>query len=319
MLNDLFIAFRDTFDVFLPYIMGLSLAYIVYYLFSHFSFSVRKDAVKGLADYYQPLTEEQETEVKTGSFEHKVRLAALSYGLKVDGKENLFFYGVVAGLSILVLVACTLLNLPPVLILAGSALSYVFIKGIIDARWNKMRIALEKELPVFLLRLSATLQATPNVIEALVDVADTLDPQGPLYVWVKRMISAMQSYGQKGLEDMSQEASSISPSLTMTVLEISRLWETGGLGYIQSFQLAAQSLSNLISARANAQAKSDGAWGTIRVILLALGGAILMAMINPGSSYMFHTPIAQIGLLLLLVWAAVGWNVIGDAIREVSE
>ncbi len=312
-------AIRDTFQVFAPYLMALTASYVVYSLFSGINFSARKQAVKSLSDYYRPLENPATSTVKTGSFEHKVRLAALSYGVKVDGKENLAFYGVIAALSFAVLIAVQTFNLPIVLLPAGAAIAYVFVKGMIEGRWNKMRVAMEKELPAFLLRLAATLQATPNVIEAIADVIDTLDPQGPLKAWLQRMVAAMQSSGQKGLEDMRQEAGDLSPSLMMVVMEISRLWETGGSGYIQSFQLAAQGLSNLLAARANAQAKADGAWGTIRVILLALGGAILMAMANPGSGYLFHTPLGQIGLLVLLAWGAVGWSVIGDAIREVTE
>lgn len=311
-------ALRESLRVFAPFIGALALAYAVYTLLGNLSF--RRQAVKSLADYYRPLEKETSTSsVQTGSFEHKVRLAALGYGLNVEGKEKLAYYGAIGGLTLLVLVAIQAFNMPPVLIPAGAALSYVFVKGLVESRWNKMRIAMEKELPAFLLRLAATLQATPNVIEALTDVTNTLDPAGPLQAWLKRMILAMQSSGQKGLEDLRVEAAAISPSLMMVVLEISRLWETGGAGYIQAFQLAAQGLSDLLSARANAQAKSDGAWGTIRIILLALGGAIAVAMGNPGSGYLFHSPIAQMGLLILLGWAALGWNVIGDAIREVTE
>lgn len=311
-------ALRDTLYVFAPYLMGGALAYMVYYFVSNLSLSVRKQAVRSLSDYYRPPAQESEA-VKVGSFEHKIRLAAMSYGVKVDGKESLAFYSVIAVVSLLVLIAVLTFHLPMVLLPAGVAIGYVFVKGVVEGKWGKMRVALEKELPAFLLRLAATLQATPNVIEAIADVTETLDPQGPLKAWLQRMLSAMQSVGQKGLEDLQEEAASISPSLMMVVLEISRLWETGGSGYIQSFQLAAQGLSNLLAARANAQAKADGAWGTIRVILLALGGAIVMAMSNPGSGYLFHTPLGQIGLLVLLAWGAVGWNVIGDAIREVTE
>jgi hypothetical protein len=312
---------RESLRVFAPYLAGLALAYLVYSLLS--GVSLRTQAVKSLSDYYRPLNNEQQEggrkPVQTGSFEHKIRLAALGYSLKVDGKEKLAFYGVIALLSLLLLVAIQTFNMPPALIPASIALSYVVVKSTVEGRWNKMHIALEKELPAFLLRFAATLQATPNVIEALTDVVDTLDPQAPLQAWLRRMISAMQAGGQKGLNDMRSEAAAISPSLMMVVLEISRLWETGGAGYIQAFQLAAQGLSDLLSARANAQAKADGAWGTIRVILLALGGAIAVAMGNPGSSYLFHSTFAQVGLLILFVWASLGWNVIGDAIREVTE
>jgi hypothetical protein len=68
-----------------------------------------------------------------------------------------------------------------------------------------------------------------------------------------------------------------------------------------------------------AAAKADGAWGTVRVILLALGGSLVVAMSSSGGAGLFNTPAVQIGLLLALAWAALGWNVIGDMIREVIE
>jgi len=55
------------------------------------------------------------------------------------------------------------------------------------------------------------------------------------------------------------------------------------------------------------------------VILLALGGSLVVAMSSAAGGGLFDTPAVQIGLLLALAWAALGWNVIGDMIREVME
>lgn len=316
---DLLNAFIDTARTFAPYLAGLSLAYLVYLGAERLlSASLRRQASRSLADYYQPIQAEQE-HVQTGSFEHKVRLAALKYGVKAEGRENVYFYGAVALIGLLVLFAVQVFHLPFVLLPAGVLLGYVFVRSLIEGEWGKMRVAMEKELPAFLLRLSATLQASPNVIDAMQDVTETLDPRAPLRPWMQRVILAMQQSGQKGLEEMRDEAEAISSSLLIVIMTISRLWETGGAGYIHSFQVTARGLSNLLSARGEAQAKADGAWGTIRVILLALGGAIVMAMSNPASGYLFSSALGQAGLLILLGWGAVGWNVIQDAIREVTD
>jgi hypothetical protein len=118
---------------------------------------------------------------------------------------------------------------------------------------------------------------------------------------------------------MQAEAGDISPSLLLVVVEIGRLWETGGVGYSQSFQMVSENLAGILEGRSKASAKADGAWSTIRVIVLALGGAIFLAFSSPGSSSMFRTPTVQIAILVAVAWAVVGFSYIGDLIRESVE
>jgi Flp pilus assembly protein TadB len=211
------------------------------------------------------------------------------------------------------------LGVPLPLYLLAPVLGWVVVSGQVNGAWSKMRLALEKELPTFLLRMSATIQATPNVPEAVADVTASLDPAGPLQAWMKRLLTAMQTGGRKGLEEMREEAAAISPSLMLAVMELERLWETGGSGYVEAFRLAADNLASILEGRAMAAAKADGAWGTVRVILLALGGSLVAAMSSGAGGGLFNTPAVQVGLLVALAWAALGWNVIGDMIREVME
>jgi hypothetical protein len=63
-------------------------------------------------------------------------------------------------------------------------------------------------------------------------------------------------------------------------------------------------------------AKASGAWGTIRLIVLALGGALSMAYISPSSRALFHTPAVQLALLVAVAWSVFGFSVISDLIRE---
>jgi Flp pilus assembly protein TadB len=300
-------------------LMAVSLAVLAYYALEAVAHN-RSRAAKTLADYYRPLTPQEEgTPVHVGSFEHKVRLAALAYRLDVAGREHLYYYGAMVGIALAALVVLVLLGVPPTLYLLAPVLGWVVVSGQVNGAWQKMRMALEKELPTFLLRMSATIQATPNVPQAIGDVTESLDPSAPLQAWMKRLLSAMQTGGRKGLEEMREEAGAISPSLMLAVLEIERLWETGGAGYVEAFRLASENLASILEGRAMAAAKADGAWGTVRVILLALGGSLVVAMSSSGGAGLFNTPAVQIGLLLALAWAALGWNVIGDMIREVIE
>jgi Flp pilus assembly protein TadB len=299
-------------------LMAVSLAALAYYALDAVSRN-RGRAAKTLADYYQPLTPQENEPIRTGSFEHKMRLAAMQYRLNVVGKESLYYYGAMAAIAAAVLLVLMVLGVPVTLYLLSPVLGWVVVNGQVNGAWSKMRLALEKELPTFLLRMSATIQATPNVPQAAADVTASLDPSAPLQAWMKRMLAAMQTGGRKGLDEMREEAAAISPSLMLAVMELERLWETGGSGYVEAFRLASENLASILEGRAMAAAKADGAWGTIRIILLALGGSLAVAMSSGAGGGLFNTPAIQIGLLIALSWAAVGWNVVGDMIREVME
>ena len=109
------------------------------------------------------------------------------------------------------------------------------------------------------------------------------------------------------------------PPCLLVVVEIGRLWETGGTGFTQSFQMVSENLAGILEGRSKAFSKADGAWGTIRVIILALGGAIFMAFSSPASSALFRTPTAQIAILFAVAWAIFGISYIGDLIRATVE
>ena len=178
---------------------------------------------------------------------------------------------------------------------------------------------MEKEIPSYVMNLASVIQLNPNVIQALEDASLSLNPKGYLKPWIERLASSLHSHGRKGLEEMQAEAGDISPSLLLVVVEIGRLWETGGTGFTQSFQMVSENLAGILEGRSKAYSKADGAWGTIRVIVLALGGAIFMAFSSPASSELFRTPTAQIAIVIAVAWAVFGITYIGDLIRETVE
>ncbi len=299
-----------------PYLVALAAALLIYGLVRLIP---RRSASKALSGYYDIPTRRQDAPpAPVGSNAYKIRLACTGFGLDVAGREELARWAAYILVSLAAAVPIAISSLPPMVYLVAPAVAFVAVNGVINSRWNNIRLGIEKEIPTLLLRVSAVVQASPNVLDALTEVTASLNPDGPLKAWMERFTQRLQSSGQKGLEDALTEATAISPSLALVVIEIGRLWETGGIGYIEAFRLVSDNLAGILEARAQAAAKSAGAWGTVRIILLALGFAIYMVMGNPGTAHMFHAWYAQLGLLAVLIWAAVGWNIIGDTIQEAT-
>jgi len=258
-------------------------------------------------------------DVRIGSMKHKIRLAFAGYGLDISGRERFSQYLAIGVIGLGLAIGAAVFGLPPLFWLGGPAIAYFAVNSLVNRKWDKLRIAMEKEIPSYLMNLASVIQLNPNVVQALEDASLSLNPKGPLKPWIERLARSIQSHGRKGLEEMQAEAGDISPSLLMVVVEIGRLWETGGTGYSQSLQIVSENLAGILEGRSKAFSKADGAWGTIRVIVLALGGAIFLAFSSPGSSALFRTPTAQIAIVVAVAWAVFGFSYIGDLIRESVE
>ena len=279
----------------------------------------RPSITRSLQDFAYSPSSIPVPEVPIGSMEHKIRLAFAGSGINVIGRERFSLNLVIGIFGMGLAVGAAALELPPMFWLVGPAIAYFAGNSLVNKKWSKMRIAIEKEIPSYLMNLASMVQLTPNVFQALEDAALSLNPQAQLRPWIDRLVHSLQSHGRQGLEEMQAEAGVISPSLLLMVVEIGRLWETGGTGFTQSFQLASENLSGILEGRSKAFSKADGAWGTIRVIVLALGGAIFLAFSSPGSSALFRTPVSQIAMLVALAWAVFGFSYIYDLIRESVE
>ena len=302
----------------IPIIAAVCAAVIVYGLLS-WLFGRRPSSEALLRDFASPQAQAAVAEARVGSQEHKIRIAFAGYRLDVSGRELLSLYLSTGALGLGIAVVLAGLGMPPLFWLAGPAVAYFGVSSLVNGRWNKLRRSMEKEIPSFLMNLSSVIQLNPNVIQALEDASLSLNPKGQLKPWIERLGHAIQSRGKPGLDEMQAEASDISSSLLLVVVEIGRLWETGGQGYAQSFQMVSENLSGILEGRSKAYSKADGAWGTIRVIVLALGGAIFIAFSTPGSSELFRTPTAQIAIVAAVAWAGFGFTYIGDLIRESVE
>lgn len=304
----------------LPVLAAGTVSFIVYRLVGFMS-AQRFGVARALAEYTagsQKSTSDGKTAVM-GSKPYKIGLAFSSYGLNVSGWEEtalLLAYGV-AGLGLVL--PLMFFGFPMAIWFAAPFLAYVMVNAVVDSKWSQVRMDLEKELPTFLLRLSSFLQASPNLIQALDEVAEGLDPEKPLQGWMKRLASELQATGKGGLERMLEEAGGISPSLVLAVVEIGRLWETGGQGYTRALKLAAENMANLLETRAQAHAVAAGAWGTARTILIALSITLGATLTNPVSRPAMNTPLVQIALLFALIWAGIGYGQIKELVDSIVE
>jgi len=309
--------------VLFPALAAGSLAVVAWLLLQAVLASGKTGAEKALEDFARVDTPKgegsQESDVAMGSEAYRIRLAYAAFGLNVAGWEKPALYLTYLVVGGVLLIPVFLFGLPLVLMLGIPFLGFIAVNALVDSKWQALRMELEREIPVMLARLSSLLKANPNLIETLENIAEGLDPQKPLQRWVLRLANKLQAQGRKGLEDMQAEAHLISPSLLLAVVEIGRVWETGGSGYSEALRMAAANLSDLMETRSQAYAVSTGAWSTARTILLALGFTLVMVIVNPVSKHYFATPVIQTALLLVMVWGGIGYWNIRDSINDVVE
>ncbi len=299
------------FETLKPYIAGAALAFGSYFL------------VRLLMQIKRPggrLTQfggaaEEKAAVDTGSRGHKIRLVFSSFGLDVSGNETMSLVlawlaaGTIMGL-VLLAVGAPLLMIP-----AGYVASWFLVDSQLNSVWVKLVHGIEREIPVFLTRLASTVQIESNVLEAINEVSETLEPKGPLKEWMQRFIGRCQAGGIQALDEMLLEAQAISTSLGITIFEIGRLWETGGPGYVKAFNMAADNIGDALKARALAHSKGDGAKSSIRMIVLALVGVMVFMFATPQFSASMQDPTIQLLYAFILGWMFFGWSMI-DSIIE---
>jgi len=304
---------------YLPIIIGLSAA-IVFYLSFVWLLSIARTRDTGdrLARF-TGVEEDTGPEAEVGSEVYKLRLAFAQRGINVAGQEEIALWGA----RVLLAGACALviwwMGFPPLTIAIGPVIAWMVINGYVEGAWNQMRRGIEREIPNFLSRMGSTVQAEPNVLNALESVALSLEAGGPLQGWLRRFVARLQTAGKPALRTMLEEAEAISPSLGLAIYEIGSLWETGGEGYVQAFSRAAENLEDILEAGDTAEAKGAGARGAVRVMLIALIGVTAVMMRNPRMAASMHSPTVQIAYMATAVLVVFGWFQINSMIEEVTQ
>jgi hypothetical protein len=256
------------------------------------------------------------TAVPVGSSTHRVRLAFARYGIAAGGREDFILWMarlvVGIGLTLLLLVA----GLPFVTSLIGLVAGYVLVNGLITRTWNKMRTDVEAEIPGLLSGLKSAISTAPNVPQALADTARTLRIGGPLRSWAEQTASRMHAEGQPCLEALRKEAAAVSSSLAVCVELIGRMWTTGGEGYSQAFENAADNLRDVLSARVLARARGAGAQSTTNLLMGLAFVVIVFINRNPSMAVTVRTPLVQVAYAVIFLMIVYGYTMINNMIEN---
>jgi hypothetical protein len=255
--------------------------------------------------------------VSFGSKEHKIRMAFIRYRMNVSGWEESAIWvgrivmGVIVGAVIL------LIGLPPLVATVGAFSGAIIMNGFIDGAWSKVRMSVEGELPLFLTGLSSTIQVTPNVLAAVEDESNSLDPEGSLKPWLRtRFLKEGQAHGPAAIEGLVEEAFGLSESLGIVTFLVGRMWRTGGSEWINAFDQASRNIENVLDARINAQAAGDTAKGSVKIVAFMNIVVIVMMVRNPNFAESLANPLVQIIYAVAALMMIFGWFFINKMVDE---
>jgi hypothetical protein len=255
--------------------------------------------------------------VSFGSKEHKIRMAFIKYRMDVSGwEESAFWVGRIV-MGVLVGAVILLIGLPPLVATVGAFSGTIIMNGFIDGAWSKVRMSVEGDIPLFLTGLSSTIQVTPNVLAAVEDESNSLDPEGSLKPWLRtRFLKEGQAHSTAAIEGLVEEAFGLSESLGIVTFLVGRMWRTGGSEWINAFDQASRNIENVLDARINAQAAGDTAKGSVKIVALMNIVVIVMMVRNPNFAESLANPLVQIIYAVAALMMIFGWFFINRMVDE---
>jgi Flp pilus assembly protein TadB len=245
--------------------------------------------------------------------ERKMLAAGWDWGENAEIK----LYGLLAVLGFVVLVAGTLLNMPPLLTLFTAALAAYAPRWYLDNRERNRAIAIEKDLPLALSRMAGLLGIQPDVAQVLTITANSISPgrETVLAEEVRRTAAQMRSTGaEAGLRALEQR--SPSPSLAQLAVSL-RIYADAGGEFSHVMSGAADRTREIIDGRNAAQAKAGEAAIAARALpLLLLGGTIFLAQ-DPQFAAFYRSTLGQIIIAAVIGMMIFGYITIQKMIEEV--
>src|ERR1700690_253485 len=307
------------FSTLLPFMGAGALAWIAYLIGGKFTPQIGKSQSTARIETFatERQGEKKVSSTPVGSFQHRVRIAFAGVGMDASGNEEYYLQlariVVGAGMFLVLLV----IGLPFLTSLIGFAAGWVFVDGWVKRAWSKVRTDIEAELPSLLMRLNATIQASPNVPAALETVAKTLRSDGPLRAWTLELASRMHSEGYGAMDAIRESAAGISTSLSIAADLIGRMWTTGGEGYSKAFGAAAGNLESVLDSRAVARAKGGSAQGTANILTGITFVMIAFMSRNSALATIVRMPLVQVAYAVICLVIVYGHSQVSEIIENV--
>jgi hypothetical protein len=126
----------------------------------------------------------------------------------------------------------------------------------------------------------------------------------------------MHAEGQPCRGDLRREAAAVSSSLAVCVELIGRMWTTGGEGYGQAFENAADNLRDVLSARVLARARGAGAQSTTNLLMGLAFVVIVFINRNPSMAATVRTPLVQVAYAAIFLMIVYGYTMINAMIEN---
>ncbi len=252
--------------------------------------------------------------VPIGSPAHRLRLAFARYHIDARGKEQFYLWLAHLFTGGAMFLALLILGLPVVTSLVGFLGGYVIVNGLIGQVWNRTRTEIEAEIPTLLSSMQSALEVAANVPAALETASQTLRAGGPLRGWTLETAARMHAQGHPAMPGIAQDAAGISTSLAIVAELIGRMWTTGGEGYAQAFETAADNLGSVLDARVMARSKGDGARGTVKVLVLMTLVMIAFLTRSPAMAAVVRQPIVQVAYAAIALLIVYGYSMTNDMI-----
>jgi pilus assembly protein TadC len=227
---------------------------------------------------------------------------------------------------ILAFIAVLLIGFPFAVGVAAAALGYLiprlWIEGQIKGRGRRI----DQELPMTYVRLSSILRANPEVAQALIETANSIEIErggsvtplsGELRLTASEMLT--KTIGREAaLQRLQRRAPSTSLSNLGLLLE--RLSQTaagaGNSRFFAAFESAAQNVQAIIEARETARSKASMAMRSAQMIPLMLIIMTVSLMNSPTTRESFASPIVQIVMALAVVLMFIGYTFMSDMVRD---
>jgi hypothetical protein len=255
--------------------------------------------------------------VPFGSKEHKIRMAFIKYGMDVSGWEESAVWAGRIVLGVVVGAAIYLVGMPPLVAMVGAISGFIIMNGFVDGAWSKVRMSIEREIPLYLTGLSSTIQVTPNVLAAVEEESSSLDPEGSLKPWLRtRFLKEGAAHGPAAIEELVREGFGLSSSLGIVNFLIGRMWRTGGSEWINAFDQASRNIENVLDARIAAQAAGETAKGSVKIVA-AMNLVVIISMVrNPSFAESIANPLVQLAYAGAALMMIFGWFFISNMVDE---